>query len=136
MKLLRLSAMSVGCFALIALSSAVVAEDKAVDRDKIVGTWQLIKSGGRRPSEKIVFQFTKDGKLKITRTYQGLAKTGKKVTQTHTDEATYRIEGNKLTVAFKVKGKEQKGTGTIQSLTDKKLVTIDEEGREDEFEKK
>lgn len=135
MNLLRLSAVMVGCFALVAVAAA--ADEKAVDKDKLIGAWKLAKSGGKAATENVVIEYTKDGKLKIVMTAPpGLAKGGKKAAaQTFTVEGTYKVEKDKITVALKQGGREQKGTATVKTLTDKKLVMVDEKGKEDEFEK-
>lgn len=137
MKLLRLTAMLLGCFALVAVTAAAVADDKAVDKDKIVGKWKVVKEDGKRPRENAVIEFTKDGKLKVSVTSgPGLAKGGKKVAaQTHIMEGTYTVEKDKITIALKQEGKEQKATMTIKTLTDKKLVMVEKGNRESEFEK-
>lgn len=136
MNLLRLAALLVGCFTLVAVTAAAVADDKGVDKDKIVGKWKLVKEEGKPPRENIVIEFTKDGKLKVTDMGRpGLAKGGKKVAaQAHTMEGTFKVEKDKLNIVLKQGGKEEKGSMTIKTLTDKKLVTL-EKGRESEFEK-
>jgi uncharacterized protein (TIGR03066 family) len=136
MNLLRLSALLVGCFTLIAVTAIAVADDKAVDKDRIVGKWQHERQAGRQTKETIVIQFTKDGKFKVSITIQGLLRGGKTGTQTETLEGTYKIEGDKLAIVQKQGEKESKKSVTIKSLTDKKLVTVDAKGKEDEFEKK
>jgi len=149
MNVLRLSGIVLGCCVLVALTTSAVlaADEKAVDKDKIVGTWKLIKEGGRPAKEKAVLQFAKDGKVKITSTVE-IAKVeagGKKTktktkveSKTETMEGTYKVEGDKLTVVMVVKfaGKERKETMTltIKTLTDKKLTVV-HDGKEDEFEK-
>jgi uncharacterized protein (TIGR03066 family) len=134
---LRLFAIRMACFAFVALAATTSADDKVVDKAKIVGTWKPAASGGKAAMEDVVIQFTKDGKLKVTmKAAPGLAPGGKKVpAQTHTIDGTYLIEGDKLTIALKQGGKEHKETGTIKTLTDKKLVTVNPKGSEREFEK-
>jgi uncharacterized protein (TIGR03066 family) len=134
MNLLRLIGMFVACFAFFALAASAVADEKTVDEDKIVGTWEVTKSAGGLPPQATV-QFTKDGKLKISVTVQGLTKDNKKVNQTVTIEGTYKVEGDKLSIAMKQGAKENKETMTIKTLTDEKLVTVDPKGKEDEFKK-
>jgi uncharacterized protein (TIGR03066 family) len=131
---LRLSAILAACFAFLALAATAIADDKAVNKDKIVGTWQVTKSAGGLPGEAVLL-FSKDGKLKITISVPVKSKDNKKTSQTVTIEGTYRVEGDKLTIALKQGAKESKETMTIKNLTDKKLVTVDSRGKEDEFEK-
>jgi uncharacterized protein (TIGR03066 family) len=135
MNLLRLSAIPAACFVFVGMAVTAIADDKAVDKDKIVGTWQVTKSAGGLPGDAVLL-FTKDGKLKITITVPVKSKENKKTSQTFTLEGTYQVEGDKLSVVLKQGGKENKETMTIKTLTDKKLVTVDPKGKEDEFEKK
>jgi uncharacterized protein (TIGR03066 family) len=125
MNLPRSSVLLVGCLAFVA-ATAAGADDKAVEKDKLLGTWQVTKSKGLPPEATV--QFGKDGKLKLS------AKD--KVGKTISVEGTYSLEGDKLTVTTKQGEKESKETMTIKTLTDKKLVTVDPKGNEDEFEKK
>jgi uncharacterized protein (TIGR03066 family) len=128
MKALRWSVTVLGCFALAALASAASADEKkATNKEKIVGIWAVTKSAGGLPP-KANLEFTKDGKLKISIKIED---------KSLTIDGTYEVKDDKLTVIMKAPGgKEQKETMTIKSLTDKKLVTVDTKGKEDEFEKK
>jgi uncharacterized protein (TIGR03066 family) len=137
MNLFRLAAILASCFAFVAVGATASADEKAVDKDMLVGTWKLVFSGGKTAMEDVVIQITKDGKLKVTmKTPPGLAPGGKRVpAQTHTIHGTYSIEGDKLTITMKQGGKEHEETGTIKTLTDKKLVTVNPKGGEREFEK-
>ena len=127
------------CFAFVALAAPATADDKTVDKDKIVGTWKLTKSGGKAASEKVVIQFTKDGKLKIAETVTneivGGKNKGKKSTKEQTLEGTYKLAGNKLSMTMIIQGREEEQTITIKTLTDMKLVVINPAGKDDEFEK-
>ncbi|HWG47047.1 MAG TPA: lipocalin family protein [Gemmataceae bacterium] len=127
MNMLRLSALLLGCFALVALTSvAAAADEKAGNKEKIVGEWIVTKTAGGLPPKAMV-HFAKDGKLKIS------AKLGDKEL---TIQGTYSVKADKLTIVMKEGEKEHKETMTIKTLTGKKLVTVDAKGKEDEFEKK
>jgi uncharacterized protein (TIGR03066 family) len=91
----------------------------AIDKDKLIGVWES-KDGE-------VIEFTKDGKIKVT------VKLGDKEIKV---EATYKVDGDKLTVEFKQGDKVEKKTATIKSLTDKSLVTVDEGGKAEELKRK
>jgi uncharacterized protein (TIGR03066 family) len=118
----------VGClfFGLTALAQAEAkkADKDASNKEKLVGTWEAVK--GDLPEGSTV-DFTKDGKLKLTAKVQD---------KTITMEGKYELDGNKLKVTLKQGDKEMKQTLTIKTLTDKILVTLDEEGKTDEFKKK
>jgi uncharacterized protein (TIGR03066 family) len=128
MNAVRLSGLALGCFVVVALTSLPsAAADKADNKTKIVGSWNVTKVGSDLPPEAVLV-FSKDGKLKIT---------GKVKDKTFTVEGTYLVDGDKLSVTLKgPDGKEHKETMTIKTLTDKKLVTKDDKGKEDEFAKK
>jgi len=99
-------------------------DDKASNKEKILGSWEVTKSGSGIPPGSI-FEFTKDGKLKIT-----VKADGKEVTV----EGTYSVEGDTITSAGP-KG-EKADKNKIKKLTATELVTEDEKGKVDEFKKK
>jgi uncharacterized protein (TIGR03066 family) len=136
MNALRLSGIVLVSCVFAALTSAVLAGDeKAVDKDKIVGTWKITKERGGPPVAPITLQFTKDGKLKL----KGLTKNLNEGLYAHTIEGTYKFEGKKLIITLQEKGTEQKETMTmtIKTLTEKKLVLFHDKRKEEaEFEKK
>lgn len=132
MNLFRLAAILAVSFAFVALAATASADEKAVDKEKIVGTWLVTKSAGGLPPSATL-EFTKDGKLKIS--FKAQAK-GQKTAQTFNAEGTYKVEGDKLSIVLGQKGKERKETMTIKTLTDQKLVTVDPKGEEVEFKKK
>jgi uncharacterized protein (TIGR03066 family) len=127
MNALRLSAALLCCFALAVLVTAPAgAAEKATNKEKIVGTWEVTKAGSDLP-EGSTIEFTKDGKLTIN---------VKDKDKTITVQGTYTVDGDKVMVVTKFEDKEHKETITIKTLTDKKLVTVDEKKKEDEFKKK
>jgi uncharacterized protein (TIGR03066 family) len=127
-----LRAVLVGCFVfgLIASPSLGRGEDKkASNKEKIIGTWELVKTtarGGAPPGT--IVEFTKDGKLKITVTEGGM-----KLNL----EGTYSVEGDTLKTAMKTSdGKEATDTDTIIKLTDKELFLKDTKDQKTELKKK
>jgi uncharacterized protein (TIGR03066 family) len=96
------------------------------NKDKIVGSWELTKSGGGGPPGAVL-TFGKDGKLKMSMKFEG-----KEVGM----DGTYDVEGEKLHTTMKDDGKERKETMKIKKLTDTEFVTEDEKGMIDEFKKK
>jgi uncharacterized protein (TIGR03066 family) len=89
----------------------------AAYKDKIIGTWEVVEPDGSRATT--IVEFTKDGKM--------ITKDADK-TKTGTEEATYVVEGDKLKATMKENGKELTQTATINKLTDKELVTTQEDG--------
>jgi uncharacterized protein (TIGR03066 family) len=104
----------------------VFAQGKDDVSAKLVGTWELAKSGGDLPPGTII-EFTKDGKLKATL---------KADDQTITIEGTYKLDKNKIEVKVKVGEEIVEETVTIKRLTDKELEVEDKEGKVDTFKKK
>ena len=122
MKLLR---MSLACLFLLGVTALRADDKKDLDKDKLVGTWEVTK-GESMPVGSTV-EFTKDGKLKI------VVKEGDK---TMTIEGTYKIEGQAFKSTLKFGNMENTETVKVTSLTDKELVLLDEQGKKDTFKKK
>jgi uncharacterized protein (TIGR03066 family) len=119
--------MRVVCSVILAcfLSVPAQAQDKK-NAEKLVGTWSVTKSEDAPPGA--LLEFTKDGKLKLTVKVEG-----KEISV----EGTYKVEGDSITVTMKgPDGKEKTEKAKIKELTDKKLITVDEKGKIDEFAKK
>jgi len=113
---------------IVGIGGASLADDKdkkeVPNKDKVIGIWEVTKSGSGIPPGA-TFEFTKDGKLKVT-----IKADGKEVTV----EGTYKVEGDTITSAGP-KG-EKPDKNKIKKLTDTELVTEDEKGKVDEFKKK
>ena len=74
----------------------------------------------------MILEFTAKGTVSVT-----VEKGGKSAKA----EGTYKLEGNKLDLALKVDGKEQKETITISKLTDDEFVGKDSKGKEEKLKK-
>jgi uncharacterized protein (TIGR03066 family) len=111
----------------LAVCSLLAPAAHAQDPTKIptiVGTWKPTK--GEIPGGATV-EFTKDGKMKLTVTFSG---------QTVTGEATYKVEGDRITTTRTgPDGKEKVATAKIKKLTSKELVIEDDKGRAMEFKR-
>jgi uncharacterized protein (TIGR03066 family) len=113
---------------LIALSAAVTlvalggglaaADEKKIDKAKIVGKWRVSKA--EYMPEDATLEFTKDGKVLVVAKEKG---------KEFRPEGTYKIEGDKLTTTMKLGDKESTGTNIIETLTDEKLVLVDEKDK-------
>lgn len=112
--------------ALVVFGAGLVRADdkKAVDKDKLVGKWKVIKAEGVPPGT--IVEFTKDGKMKISIEMDGM-----KLDL----DGTYKVEGDKLHTAMKLGDKEEKDIDTIKTLTADKLSIIDKEGKAADLEK-
>ncbi len=125
----------VGCLSVGLASLGITSPNRAVaarladasNKDKIIGVWEITKGGDNVPKGAI-FEFTKDGKLKMT------AKIEERTVKL---EATYKVEGDKLKTAMTgPDGKKVEDTDTIEKLTDADMVLKDSKGKIVEFKKK
>ena len=81
-------------------------KDEKIDGKKLIGKWEP-----KDPkAEKIVLEFTRDGKL------NAFADKDFKI------EGSYKLDGNKLTILLKAGENEIKDTVTISKLTDDELI--------------
>ena len=118
MKALKLLAIGV-VFCL--LGSVATAEEKKADHVKLaVGTWEVTKSHDGGPPKGGVVEFTKDGKMKITGEQDGMKLSF---------DGTYKIDGNKLVLTFKIGDKEQPVDLTIDKLDEKTFATTSKNGK-------
>jgi uncharacterized protein (TIGR03066 family) len=115
---------------LAAAAPAALGDDKdKVSKDKLVGTWEIVKSTAAEsvPPGTLV-EFTKDGKLKITLTIDD-----KKTTL----EGSYTLDGDKLkTKITGPDGQEHSDTDTITKLTDKEMSLKDTKDQRTELKRK
>ena len=104
---------------LVILGLAGCSGKAQTNAEKIVGKWKVVKSEG---DVGMIISFTSACTTTVCANEE--AKDEKK--------SAYKIEGDKLTIT-REGGKAE--TGTIKTLTDKKLVLADVKGEEMEFEK-
>jgi uncharacterized protein (TIGR03066 family) len=90
-------------------------EKTRIDKDKLVGTWTLVKTSEKEGVvAKVVF--TKDGTVTVE---------VKEEDKTVKHSGTYTVKGDQMTITAKDReGKEEKHSATIKELTDKKLVVV------------
>jgi uncharacterized protein (TIGR03066 family) len=96
------------------IAALAQADEKTVDKAKLVGKWKMVKIDGKVPPVDSILEFTKDGKLVFTFGKDG---DSRKV------ESTYSIEGDKITVVVKKGDSEDKNTETISLQGDKLTIT-------------
>jgi len=95
--------------------------------DKILGTWEVTKSAVLPSGAKATVEFTREGKMMMTVTFRG---------KTVTQDATDKVNGDKITTTQKRPGgKEKTETDTIKTLDDTKLVIEDDMGKIEEYKK-
>jgi len=116
----RLFALALGGLIVLTAGFATAQDDNA---KKIVGKWEITKSGSDLPTGSTV-DFAKDGKL--TAVIKG---------EDTKLEGTYKVEKDKLTVKLKVADQTIEETVTITKLTDDELELKDKDAKVDVFKK-
>ena len=109
---------------LFGLAGFAGADDKDDNAKKIVGKWEVTKSGStcRRQHRDVL----KDGKLNVAVKLDG---------KDESIDGTYKVEKDKLTVKLKVADQTIEESVTIQKLTDKELEIKDKDGKVDVLKK-
>ena len=93
--------------------TALAADKKDVDKEKLLGKWECTHGPERLVGSTV--EFLKDGKGKVTHKN----KEGKEVTE----DFTYAIDGDKIKVTHKGQdGKEVTSAYKVLSLTDKEML--------------
>lgn len=111
----------------------VQAQDDPKDKgnaEKLVGTWQLVKSDQEVPEDlKFFVDLTADGKMTVRVEMKG-SKEGL------TMKGKYKVNGNKIDYTITTPdGEKKQEILTIKKLTDTELVTVDPEGIKEEFKR-
>jgi uncharacterized protein (TIGR03066 family) len=117
----RLFALALGGLIVLTAGFAGAADDD--NAKKIVGKWEVTKSGSDLPAGSTV-EFTKDGKL--TAVIKG---------DCTKIEGTYKVEKDKLNVKLKVGDQSVDETVTITKLSDTELELKDKDNKVDVFKK-
>jgi uncharacterized protein (TIGR03066 family) len=106
---------------LVMVIGVASAEEKKakIDPAKLIGTWKLMKTDTLKAlpeGVELKMEFKKDGKMNV------ISRMNRKVEKI---SGTYSVKGDQLTMSeAATPGKD----ATITVLTDKKLVTVHEEG--------
>ena len=109
---------------LLLVPATSLVEDK-IDGKLLLGKWEPEKVPDG--ADKVVVEYLKDGKLTVDVEAQG---------QKLKFEGTYKLDGDKLNVKLDINGTEQNQTRKVTKLTDKEMVTNDEEKSEERKYKK
>jgi uncharacterized protein (TIGR03066 family) len=115
--------------ALPALSAPVPNQDKKSNAEKLLGKWELTKSGADTPKDmKFVVEFAKDGAM----TLHVEPKDGEKLTL----KGKYKVDGEKIDYEMEEPdGGKKKEILTIKKLTEDELVTVDPDDIKEEFKR-
>jgi uncharacterized protein (TIGR03066 family) len=111
---------------LLGVTAVRAYDEKDLDKDKLVGTWEVTKGETLAPGT--TWEFTKDGKTTV------VIKNPNGTTTKF--EGTYKIKGQAFTITGKLAGNDYTETLKVPTLTDKELVLLDEDGKKDSFKKK
>lgn len=114
--------LAVGAVACLVAGGATAADNAKM----LVGQWEISKPADGGLGKGSVVEFTKDGKIKVTR-------------KGDTDmvmEGTYKLDGDAFTTTMKVKEEERTQTFTIVKLTETELHVKNKDGKESELTKK
>jgi len=114
-------------FLMIGIVAGVRAEKADTNKDKVVGTWEVVKSEEPPPPVGAVVEFGKDGKMKVTR---------KQDDKDVTINGTYTVKGDTINVVLKIEDKEVKHTITIKKIEGDVISVENEKGKAIEFKRK
>ena len=117
MKMLRIG---LAVLLLLGVTAVRAYDEKDLDKDKLVGTWEVTK--GETLELGSTCEFTKDGKLTFVIKEKG---------QTNKLEGTYKIDGQAFKATLKFGDKEATQTLKVPTLTDTELVMVDENGKKE-----
>lgn len=85
-----------------------------------MGTWDIIKSHEGGPPKGGVVEFTKDGKIKVSGEQNGMKQAF---------EGTYKIDGKKMVLTFKIGDSENSVDLTIDRLDETTFATTSKNGK-------
>jgi len=114
-------------FLMIGIVSGVRAEKADTNKDKVIGTWEVVKSEEPPPPVGAVVEFGKGGRMKVTH---------KKDDKDVTIEGTYTIDGDTINLVVKRDDKDIKHTVTIKKIADDTMSVVNEKGKAIEFKRK
>jgi uncharacterized protein (TIGR03066 family) len=126
MRALGTALLAATAWVVVSSGPGLIGAENDSNAKKIVGVWELTKSATPAPPGATL-EFTKDGKLKFRAEVKG---------KPIEEVGTYKVQGNKIHVTFRVGGQEKQETGTIKTLTDTRLVIEDPKGKIDEYKRK
>src|SRR5262245_6718579 len=114
LQLMEIGAMM--CF----LGAAARADEKKDNAKLIQGKWEIVATHEGGPPKGGIAEFTKDGKLKVSGEQNGMKMEF---------EGTYKVDGNKMVLTFKIGDNEQSVTIKIDKLDETTCVTTSDQGK-------
>jgi uncharacterized protein (TIGR03066 family) len=107
----------------ILAGTTAAAKDEKIDAKKLIGKWEPKDD---KKDAKMVLEFAKDGKLTLSVDAAG---------KTEKLAGSYKLAGNKLSVALKFGDQEIKEELTVLKLTDDEMQTEDSKGKKETMKK-
>jgi uncharacterized protein (TIGR03066 family) len=118
MNAVRLAVAGLLVLGLTVLAGAQEKGAKGSIKDRLVGTWEVVKGKGLPVGARV--EFTRDGKMAMTfKDREG---------KVHNAKATYTVEGKAFKMTMKRGDEERTQTIKITKVTDKELVTASSSG--------
>jgi uncharacterized protein (TIGR03066 family) len=108
----------IAALVLVAASTGLRADDK-IDPKQLLGKWELVPGKGKGDAVGITLKYLADGKLKGELRLGGM---------TDKMEETYKIDGNKIHLTTRDKGRENTSVITVISLSENEMV-VSEDGQ-------
>ena len=102
------------------LGAAARADEKKDNAKLIQGKWEVIASHEGGPPKGGTVEFTKDGKIKVSGEQNGMKMEF---------DGTYKVDGKKMVLTFKIGDTEQAVNITIDKLDETTCVTTSDQGK-------
>ena len=97
-------------------------------KEKIVGTWVLVKDSLGQMTPGGTHEYTNDGKMAIVSILRSRGPDGRVIENRVPLEGTYVLEGDTIKSVVRSGGKEISGSSKIKALTDNQLIIEATEG--------
>ena len=108
----------VAALALVAVSTGLRADDK-MDPKQLLGKWELVSGKGKGDDAGITLEYLAEGKVKGELRIAGM---------TDKMDGTYKIDGNKIRLTTRDKGRENTSVITVLSVSETEMV-VSEDGQ-------
>lgn len=111
--------MAVGAIVCL-FGTAALADGKKDNAKLIQGKWDVVAAHEGGPPKGGTVEFTKDGKIKVSGEQNGMKQEF---------EGTYKVNGNKMVLTFKIGDNERPVDLTIEKLDETTCVTTSSAGK-------
>ena len=111
--------LAVGAIAFV-LGTAALADEKKDNAKLIQGKWEVVAAHEGGPPKGGTVEFTKDGKIKVSGEQNGMKQEF---------DGTYKVNGDKLVLTFKIGDAERPVNLTIEKLDETTCITMSSAGK-------